>query len=58
MGIGFERQNVAGHSAVLSIATPDLFAARPSSLAGRAFAPRQPGIFLEFIDAVERRNVG
>ena len=57
-GSRFERQDIAGHTAVRSIATPDLLAARPSRLAGRTFAARQSGIFLQLVGAIERRHIG
>ena len=56
--VALERQDIAGHPAVRAVAAPDLLAARPGRLAGRALAPRQPGIFLQLVGAVERRHVG
>ena len=56
--VALDRENIAGHAAVRPVAAPDLLAARPGRLAGRALAPRQPGIFLKLVGAVERRHVG
>ncbi len=57
LAIVLERQHVADHAAVRAVAAPDLLAARPGRLAGGALAPRQPGIFLQLVGAVERRRV-
>ena len=46
------------HAAVRSVSAPDLLAARPRRLAGRALAARQTGIFLELVGTVERGRVG
>src|SRR5262245_37755037 len=55
--IVLQRQDIAGHAAVGSEAAPDLLAAGPGRLAGGALAPRQPGIFLELVGAIEPRGV-
>src|SRR4030095_8614173 len=52
-----QRQDVAGHAAVSTEAPPDLLAAGPGRLAGGALAPRQPGILLELVRAIEPRCV-
>ena len=56
--VALEREDIAGHAAVRPVAAPDLLAARPRRLADGLLAPRQPGIFLELVGAVERRHVG
>ena len=55
--VALERQYVADHAAVRPVPAPDLLAAGPGRLAGGALAPRQPGIFLELVGAVERRHI-
>src|SRR2546429_8793123 len=55
--IVLQRQDVAGHAPVGPEAAPDLLAAGPGRLAGGALAPRQPGILLELVGAIEPRCV-
>ncbi len=57
-GRGRERQQVAGHPAVGVVAPPHLLAAGPGRFVLRALAPRQPGIVLQFVNAIDRRHVG
>ena len=56
--VALERQDIAGHPAIRSVPAPHLLAPRPRRLAGRTLAPRQPGVFLKLVGAVERRHVG
>src|SRR5262245_3481412 len=51
-------EDVARHPAVRPEAAPYLLAARPGGFAGRALAPRHPGVFLELVGAIEPRRVG
>src|SRR5262249_3513159 len=51
-------EDVASHAAVGTHAPPHLLAARPGGFAGGALAPRQAGIFLELVDAIEPGRVG
>src|SRR5262249_55503647 len=51
-------EDVAPPPAVRLEAAPYLLAARPGGFAGRALAPRHPGVFLELVGAIEPRRVG
>src|SRR5580704_426581 len=56
--VTFKCQNIVRHAAVGAKAPPHLLAARPGGLVLRALAARDPGVFLQFVNAVDRRHVG
>ena len=50
-------KHIAGHAAVGAVAPPDLLAARPGGLVSDRLRRGNAGIFLQFVDAIERRHV-
>src|SRR5262249_62091674 len=56
--VTLDGEDVASHATVGARAAPPLLAPRPGGFAGGAFAPRQAGIFLELVNAIEPRRVG
>src|SRR5208282_525667 len=55
--IGFQREHVAGHSAVRPKSPPNLLSPWPSRLARRMLSPGHAIVFLKLVGAVQRRPV-
>src|ERR1700722_6368293 len=55
--VTFKRQNIVRHAAVGAKAPPHLLAARPGGFVLRAFAAGDAGVFLQFVNAIDRRHV-
>ena len=56
--LAFECKRVASHAAVGLVAAPHLLAPGPGGLVLRFLPPRQAGIFLQLVDAVDVGHVG